>query len=318
MDSAVAMRAFARVVELGSFSAAADDLGITPSAVSKLITRLEDRLGARLLHRTTRRLSLTPEGETYHLRARDILAAIAAADAEVSRAGQTPRGRLRVNCITAFALHQLVPALPEFTARCPEVKIELTVSDRVIDLLAESADVAIRTGLVTDPSLVGRKITDVGRGLYASPDYLKRRGTPHSPEQLCDHDCIILSFIPSAHRWEFRDKDQVKGFDIVSHVVVDSAEAALRLAVAGGGIARVGDMLVGDAIRDGRLVPVLADRYIAERSPLSAVYPQGRHRMPKVRAFVDFLIERFADAPWRDAVPLAHAKRTRNRVAVAR
>jgi DNA-binding transcriptional LysR family regulator len=281
MDSAVAMRAFARVVERGSFSAAADDLGLTPSAVSKLITRLEDRLGVRLLHRTTRRLSLTPEGETYHLRARDILTAIADADAEVSRAGQTPRGRLRVNCITAFALHQLVPALPEFITRCPEVKIELVVSDRVIDLLAENADIAIRTGLVADPSLVARKIADVARGLYASPAYLERRGVPNNPDQLRDHDCIVLSLIPSSHHWQFRDRGEVKGFDIVIRVLVDSAEAALRLAIAGGGIARVGEVLVRDAIREGRLVPVLADCYIAERTPLSVVYPLGRHRIPK-------------------------------------
>jgi DNA-binding transcriptional LysR family regulator len=143
-----------------------------------LITKLEDQLGVRLLHRTTRRLSLTPEGETYYLRARDILAAIADAEAEVSRSGQTPRGRLRVTCITAFALHQLVPALPEFSRRFADVTVELSVTDRIIDLLAENADIGIRTGDVANPSLVARKFAEAERGLYASPDYLARRGLP--------------------------------------------------------------------------------------------------------------------------------------------
>jgi DNA-binding transcriptional LysR family regulator len=309
VDSAGPMRAFVQIVERGSFSAAADDLGITPSAISKLITRLEDRLGVRLLHRTTRRLSLTPEGETYHLRARDILAAIADADAEVSRAGQIPRGRLRVNCITAFALHQLVPALPEFSARFPDVTIELAVSDRLVDLLAESADVGIRTGVIADPSLVARKIIDVERSLYASPDYLARRGVPNSPEQLRDHDCILLSSIPSSARWQFRNNGKLLELDISSRVAVDSGEAALKLAIAGGGIARIGDIIVADAISEGRLVPVLKDCYVAERIPLSAVYPLGRHRMPKVRSFIEFLVERFARAPWRDVIQRAQTAR---------
>ena len=294
------MRVFARVVERGGFTAASEELGLTPSAVSKLITRLEDRLGVRLLHRTTRRISLTPEGETFHLRARDILAAIEDAETEVSRAGQRPRGRLRVTCVTAFALHQLAPALPAFVQRYPDVDVELAVTDRVVDLLAENADVGIRTGPVSDASLVGRKITEVERGLFASPAYLARRGTPRTPDELRGHDCIILSLIPSSHRWLFQDDGQVRGIDITSRLVVDSAEAALQLAIAGGGITRVGDMLVGDAVREGKLKPILVGSHVAERVPLTAVYPQGRHRMPKVRAFLDFLVDNFAHAPWRD------------------
>jgi DNA-binding transcriptional LysR family regulator len=301
MDSAAVMRAFARVVERGSFSAAADDLGLTPSAISKMVTRLEDRLGVRLLHRTTRRLSVTPEGEIYHLRARDILAAIADADAEVSRAGQVPRGRLRVNCMAAFGVHQLVPALPEFRERHPQIEIDLVISDRLIDLLVENADIGIRTGLVTDPSLVAKKFAEYARGLYASPAYLARRGTPGIPEDLREHDCIVMSMMPSSHRWEFRDGNQVRGLDVANRILVDSAEATLQLAIAGGGVARAADMLVSDAVRNGTLIPVLSDSYIAEKVPLSAVYPQGRHRMPKVRVFIDFLTEKFSHAPWRDA-----------------
>jgi DNA-binding transcriptional LysR family regulator len=296
------LRTFVRVIERGGFAAASKDLGLTPSAVSKLITRLEDRLGVRLLHRTTRRLALTPEGEIYHLRARDVLAALDDAEAEVSRAGQRPRGRLRVSCVTAFALHQLAPALPDFFARCPEVELELAVTDRVVDLLAQNADVGVRTGSIGDASLVARKIAEITRALYASPGYLARRGVPRSPDQLREHDCIVLSHIPSSHRWPFHAGSKVEVVDITSRVVVDSGEAALRLAIAGGGITRLADLIVAEAVREGRLEPVLTESHLAEPVPLSAVYPQGRHRMPKVRAFLDFLVERFSHAPWRQPV----------------
>jgi DNA-binding transcriptional LysR family regulator len=286
MSDITDLRAFVRVIEQGGFAAASNDLGITPSAVSKLVTRLEDRLGVRLLHRTTRRLSLTPEGETYHLRARDILAAIEDAEAEVSRSGQRPRGRLRVNCVPAFALNQLVPVLSDFLTAYPEIELELALTDRMVDLLAENADVAIRVGRVEDPSLVSRKIGDIARGLF---------------EHLCDHDCIVLKTLPSPLRWPFGEAGRESFVDIRSRVLVDSGEAALRLAVAGCGITRLADLMASEAIRKGQLKSVLAETHVAEPVPLSAVYPQGRHRMPKVRAFLDFLVERFSNAPWRVA-----------------
>jgi DNA-binding transcriptional LysR family regulator len=299
MSNITDLRTFVQVIERGGFAAASKDLGITPSGVSKLVTRLEDRLGVRLLHRTTRRLSLTPEGETYHVRARDILAAIDDAEAEVSRAGQQPRGRLRVNCLPAFALNQPVPILSDFLARYPEVELELAVTDRVIDLLAENADVAIRTGPVDDPSLVVRKFGEIQRGLFASPEYLAHRGTPRTPEQLRDHDCIVLRLSPSSLRWPFRINGKLRIIDIRSRVLVDSGEAALRLAIAGGGITRLADLISAQALGEGRLKSVLTESHVVEPVPLSAVYPQGRHRMPKVRAFLDFLVERFGHIPWR-------------------
>lgn len=300
MDPATDMRVFVRVVERSSFSAAADDLHLTPSAVSKVVTRLEDRLGVRLFHRTTRRLALTPEGETYHLRARDILAAIEDAEAEVARAGTTPRGRLRVNAGTAFVLHELAAALPDFLASYPQIEVELAVTDRVVDLLAENADIAIRTGPIGDPALVARKIADAERGIFAAPSYLERRGTPRTPDDLDQHDCIVLSSIPAVNRWPFHDGRKVRIVPVTSRVVLDDGEVALRLAIAGAGIIRVSDILAGEAVRRGQLVPLLADQHVVEPIPVSAVYPQGRHRMAKVRAFVDFLVERFSHAPWRD------------------
>jgi DNA-binding transcriptional LysR family regulator len=299
MSEVADLRTFVRVVERGGFAAASKDLGITPSAVSKLVTRLEDRLGVRLLHRTTRRLSLTPEGETYHLRARDIIAAIEDAEAEVSRSGRRPSGRLRVNCVPAFALNQLSPVLSDFLKAYPDIELELTLTDRVVDLLAENADVAIRVGRVDDPSLVARKIGEIVRGLFASPEYLARRGTPRTPEQLYDHDCIVVRTISSPFRWPFRQGSRETFVDVKSRVLIDSGDAALRLAIAGCGITRLADLVVSEAIRDGRLKRVLAESHVADPVPLSAVYPQGRHRMPKVRAFLDFLVERFSHAPWR-------------------
>jgi DNA-binding transcriptional LysR family regulator len=299
MSDITDLRTFVRVIERGGFAAASKDLGITPSAVSKLVTRLEGRLGVRLLHRTTRRLSLTTEGETYHLRARDILAAIEDAEAEVSRAGQRPRGRLRVNCVPAFAVNQLAPVLSNFLVRYPEVELELALTDRVIDLLEENADLAIRAGQIHDPSLVARKFGEIRRSLVASPDYLARRGTPLTPEELRDHDCIVVNIYPSSARWQFRGDGQVRVIEIRSRVLVDSGDAALQFAIAGCGITRLADLVTAQSVREGRLKPVLTECHVAEPVPLSAVYPQGRHRMPKVRAFLDFLVEHFSHVPWR-------------------
>ncbi|CAL8981246.1 HTH-type transcriptional regulator DmlR [Rhodoplanes serenus] len=292
------MRAFVQVVQRGSFSAAADDLGLTPSAVSKLVSRLEDRLGVRLLHRTTRRLALTPEGETYLVRARDILGAIDDAETEVARASTTPRGKLRLNTGSAFMLHELARALPDFLARYPEIEIDITVTDRV-DNLVENADVAICLGPIADRSLVARRFAHTERGIFAAPAYLERRGVPRTPEDLAGHDCLVLSSVPSINFWPFRDGNEIRTFEAQGRLVVDDAEAALRLAIGGAGLVHLSDLLVGNAVRRGELVPLLVDHHLVEPVPLSAVYPQGRHRMLKVRVFIDFLVERFADAPWR-------------------
>jgi DNA-binding transcriptional LysR family regulator len=298
MNAPFDMRVFARVVERGSFSAAGKDFGLTPSAVSKLVTRLEDRLGTRLFHRTTRRLALTPEGETYHLRARDIPAAIDDAEMEVARSGSTPRGRLRVNMGTAFMLHALARALPDFLARYPEIEADFSVSDRYVDLLAENCDVAIRTGPVTDPSLVARVFARTERHVFASPAYLAHRSTPRTPEDLAHHECIRLSSMPALNRWPFADGKATRIVEVSGRIVVDDAEAALRLAIAGSGLIRVADLLGGNAVRRGELVPLLMAYQHHEPVPISAIYPVGRHRMAKVRAFIDFLVERFSGQPW--------------------
>src|SRR5688572_21473454 len=212
------MIAFVRAVERGGFSAAARDLGLTPSAVSKLVTRLEDRLGVRLLNRTTRRLALTAEGEGFFQRSQRILADIAEAEEEVGRSRVQPRGLLRVNVGTAFGMHQLVPALPEFLTRHPDVQVELTITDRVVDLIEEGADLGIRLGTLPDSSLVARRISEVERVICASPAYLRRHGTPRKPADLRGHNCLNMANAPSLRRWPFEGRDGVEQVEVAGNL----------------------------------------------------------------------------------------------------
>ena len=302
MDASGDMRAFVRVVEQQSFAAAAARLGLSPSAVSKLVTRLEDRLGVQLLHRTTRRLSLSSEGEVYFARARQILADIEEAEIEVTRSRGAPRGRLRINTSNGFGIHQLAPALPDFMARYPDVEIDLTITDRMVDIGVDPADVTIRAGPVADVAALSIKIADFERVVCASPAYLARYGAPRTPFELADRTCIVVAS-QVARGWPFRTADGIKHVELTRRLTVDNGEAALQLALNGGGIIRLGDIVVAEPIANGLLVPLLADVHYAEPLRLSALYHEGRHRLPKVRVFLDFLTERFASMPWRVVVP---------------
>jgi DNA-binding transcriptional LysR family regulator len=298
MDSANELRAFVRVLDRGSFSNAAKDLGLTPSAVSKLVSRLEDRLGVRLLERSTRRLALTPEGETFLARARRIVADIDEAEAEVMQARGAPRGRLRINSGTAFGLHQLAPALADFLARFPEIDIDLSITDRYVDLIEEQADIAVRSGHIPEGPFIQRKIADLQRVICAAPSYLKRRGTPSVAADLKKHDCIVVSG-PGLKRWPFKTHGGIDVVEVRPRVSTDDAEAALRLAIEGAGIVRLSDVIVGGPLRDGQLVALLTDIHHVEPFPLAAIYPAGRQRLPRIAVFIEFLIERFGHAPWR-------------------
>ena len=293
------MQVFARVVETGSFSAAAQRLDLSPSAISKLISRLEDRLGVRLFHRTTRRLSLTPEGETYLAGAQFILGEIAELEASIGQTATRPQGLLRVSVGSAFATHQLMDKLPLFLDRYPDVAVNINVSDRAVDLHGEGIDLAIRSGPLPEGSLIARKIADFERVICAAPAYLQKRGAPRKPQELADHDCLLVSEHPSLSRWPFRHQEGVRDIEIRSRVSVSSADALTRLALAGAGIVRVGDLLVADALRSGALIPLLEEFHLVEPVPIAALYPTGRHRAPKLKVFVDFLLEQFRHAPWR-------------------
>ena len=298
MDNTSDLRVFVRVMDRGSFSTAAKDLGLTPSAVSKLISRLEDRLGARLLQRSTRRLALTPEGETFLARARRIVADIDEAEAEVASVRGAPRGRLHINSGTAFGLHQLAPALAEFLARYPEINLELSITDRVVDLIEAQADIAVRSGQLPQGPFIQRKIADLQRVICAAPSYLTRRGTPQTAADLRKHDCIVLS-TPGLARWPFNVRGGVDVVDVRPRVITDDAEAALRMSIAGAGIVRLSDVIVGAPLGKGELVALLTDSHHVEPFPLAAIYPAGRQRLPRVAVFLEFLQERFGRAPWR-------------------
>lgn len=304
MDATGEMQAFVRVVEHQSFSAAALALGLTPSAVSKLVSRLEERLGVRLLHRTTRRLALTSEGDVYFARSRQILADIEEVEAEIVKSRGAPRGHLHVNTSSGFGVHQLAAALPDFLLCYPDIKVELSITDRVVDLVTEHADVTIRAGPIADMALTARKIADFERTICAAPAYLDRQGVPRAPADLADHTCIVMASRDSSG-WPFRTRDGIGNVEIAPRVTTDNSETALRLALSGGGIVRLADVIVADPIHRGLLVPLLTDVHHAEPLPLSALYLAGRHRLPKLRVFLDFLVERFAGAPWR--IPAAKA-----------
>jgi DNA-binding transcriptional LysR family regulator len=299
MDRTAEMTAFVRAVETGGFSAAARDLGLTPSALSKLVGRLEDRLGVRLLHRTTRRLQLTAEGETFFNRARPILTALDEAEAEVAAAGAQPRGLLRLNCGSAFGRHQLTPAIPRFLERYPEIELDLTIDDLAPVPTDERYDLTIRIGALDESSAVARRICNLERVICAAPAYLERHGMPRTPDDLQRHNCLWITSLPALRRWPFDTDDGIRVVHISGNVAANNAETVLQLAVAGVGITRLTDVIVGDALRRGALVPILTEWHHVEPVPLFATYPSGRHLAPKVRAMMDFLVEQFGHTPWR-------------------
>jgi DNA-binding transcriptional LysR family regulator len=299
MDRAAEMTAFVRSVDGGGFSAAARELGLTPSALSKLVTRLEDRLGARLLQRTTRRLQLTPEGEAFYVRSRRILADMDEAEAEVVEAGVRPTGLLRLHCGSAFGMHQLAPAIPLFLERYPGVELDITISDEPLVGLGEGVDLAIRIGPLDESSMVARRICNLERVICAAPSYLERCGVPRTPDDLQHHNCLWITSLPVLRRWPFDTDDGIRVVHIDGNVVANNAETVLQLAMAGVGITRLTDVIVGDAIRRGELIPILSEWHHVEPVPLYATYPSGRNLSPKIRAMVDFLVEQFGPAPWR-------------------
>lgn len=302
MDRSAEMTAFVRSVDTGGFSAAARELNLTPSALSKLVTRLEDRLGARLLQRTTRRLHLTPEGEAFYQRARRILVEMDEAEAEVLQSARQPQGLLRMHCGSAFGMHQLAPAIPDFLERYPGVHLDITINDQAPAAVEEGIDLAIRIGQLDESSMVARRICNLERVICAAPAYLAKYGTPLTPDDLYQHNCLWTTSLPVLRRWPFDTDEGIRVVHIDGNVVANNAETVLQLSVAGVGIARLTDIVVGDAFKRGELVQILSDWHHVEPVPLFATYPSGRHLSPKVRAMVDFLVERFAAAPWRNSI----------------
>ena len=296
MDKLSEMQVFVAAVKSGSFSAAGRTLELSPSAVSKLISRMESRLGVRLLNRTTRTLSLTEGGQVYYQRCLDILQDVEAAEDALSGFGQIPKGVLRINSSPGFARQQLLPLLPDFKRCYPEIEIELQLSGFSVDLIGERIDVAIRLGELEDTSLVARKLGESQRVVCASADYIKRYGAPRSPDELERHQCLRLSTNETFNRWRFFQDGQSKLVEINSGFITDNVEALYEYALLGGGIARLSSFMVGEAIASDHLVPLLQD-YEIDKQQINLLYAHRRHLPAKVRVFVDYLLEAFTPIP---------------------
>ncbi|MBO9123850.1 MULTISPECIES: LysR substrate-binding domain-containing protein [unclassified Rhizobium] len=295
MERSGEMEVFARVVRDGGFSAAARNLDLTPSAVSKLIARLEARLGTRLLLRTTRALTLTEEGEAYHHAALKILQALDDADQEA--AGGAIRGRLRINATIPFGTMFVVPAIPDFIARNPDLIVDLSLTDSIVDLVAEQTDVAIRMGNMPDSGLIARKLGQSRRVVCAAPSYLERRGYPATPGNLEQHDCLTFNFRRARPSWPFRVAGREVGQPVKGSIVVNNGETMKQMVLAGAGIARIGLFHVADDIRTGRLVPLLEEHNPGDLELVHAVYVGGGPLPNRVRAFIEHMVVTLAGSP---------------------
>lgn len=286
------MEIFVRVVELGGFSPAARAARMTPSAVSKLIARLEARLGARLINRSTRQLQLTPEGCAFYERATRILADIEDAE-RIAGVGEEAVGRVRVNTSASYFNHVLAPALPEFLALHPGVTLDIAQTDAVVDLLAERTDVAVRAGPLKSSSLVARKLGETALTIVAAPSYLERYGEPHSILDLERHNRLGFGYVREVNGWPLREDGETSIVPVTSRVQISDGEGLRHLALAGVGLARIAEFTVRADIAAGRLVPILVHLDAGERETFHAVYVgQGGQLPSRIRALLDFLAER--------------------------
>ena len=287
------MEAFVRVVDAGSFSTAARQWGRSKAVVSKYITSLESHLGVQLIQRTTRSLSLTEAGRAYRERCTDVLGEIQALEASLREAVAAPRGPLRITAPPGFASHYLDVMTKDFLARFPEVTLDLDLTHRMVDLVEESIDLAIRVTDPRDSSLVARRIAPAPIIAVAAPSYLRRRGTPKNPADLRDHDCLVDTNFREQQRWRFRTRDKSKTETVTVHgpLRVNNPDAVRDMAEAGLGIALVPKFVASQSLRAGTLREVLKGRVAFDWSIL-AVYPRRRYLPLRVRAYVDHLVER--------------------------
>jgi DNA-binding transcriptional LysR family regulator len=308
MDRFHAIAAFAKVVETGSFARAAERLGISVSSVSRQVADLEAHLDARLLNRTTRRLSLTETGRAFHERGVQLLADLAEAEESAGAGAVVPRGTLRISCAVTFGTLHLAPAVGAFIARFPQMRFDVELSDRVVDLVDEGFDAAVRIGAIRGQNLVGRRVGATQLVCCASPSYLARHGEPKVPDDLAGHACLLYAYAPQRDLWTFGthtgDERKVR---VDGPVHSNSGAFASALAVEGIGIAYEPDFIVGEDVRAGRLVPILR-AFAPPQGGIHVVYASRRNLSAKVRAFAEFLTVRFAAPAW--TLP---AKRPRTR-----
>lgn len=300
MDRLEAMRTFVTVVDTGSFVGAAEALPMSKAAVSRHVAELEARLGVRLLNRTTRRLSLTPEGERFHARSKDVLARVAEAEAEVTAHTGEARGVLRVNAPQSFGLLHLAPLWAAFMERHPQVVLDVTLSDRMVDLVEEGVDLAVRIARLPDPSLVSRPLATTRLVLCASPAYLQRHGVPQHPADLARHAVAAYSLYSMGDHWTFDGPDGPVAVKVSPRLRSNSGDTCRIAALRHLGIVLQPSFMVAPDLQSGALVEVLP----AYRSPelaVCAVYPSRRFLAPKVRLLVDFLVEALRTQAWASA-----------------
>lgn len=287
-DRARALALFATVVEAGSFSSAARTLDMSPSAVARAVDRIEQRLGVRLLLRSTRALSLTAEGQAYLLAARRILADLDDAEQQIADQG-SPRGRLRVSAALSHGRLCVVPLLGRFSAQYPDILVDIALTDTLVDIAGGQADVAVRFGPLPDSTLTARKLGETGRVIVASPEYLERCGTPEVPEDLHRHNCLNFNFRRAEPVWPFRRAGQDFTLAVKGRIEANNGETLGQLAALGVGIARVGSFSVAEEIARGQLVPLLEAFNPGDVEQIHAVFVGGASTPARIRAFVEFL-----------------------------
>lgn len=297
MDKFQEMRAFVTVVDKGSFVGAADALDLSKTAISRLVNDLESRLGTRLLHRTTRKLSLTPEGELFHERCKQLLDGVSEAEAELTATSTEAFGQLRVNVPVSFGLLHLAPLWPAFMSLHPRVELDVTLADRLVDIVDEGYDLAVRIGQLKTSSLVSRQLTTTRMVLCASPEYLRRNGVPEHPDDIAQHAVISYSLLSMGEQWEFDGPSGAISVKVVPRMRTNSGDTCCEAAVQHQGIVLQPSFLVGPHLASGALVEVLP-QYRSKEFGIYVVYPSRRHLSPKVRVLIDFLLDAFRMRAW--------------------
>ena len=296
MDNRVGeMQVFLRAVETGSFSEAARLLRMTPSTVSKLVTRIETRLGVRLLERSTRRLSLTAEGQLYYERSQALLGELDEMEKELSQGATATGGVVRVNASVVFGVLAVEPVLPAFWQAYPHIVVDLSLSDEMVDLYLDRTDVAFRIGRLPDSGMMARRIGIAHRKIVASPDYLVRRGTPRTVEDLARHNCLGFNFRRAAPVWPLKQSGRIVDRAVNGSLLANNGDTVRRMAVAGAGLARLGDYHVRADLAAGRLVEVLAEAVEGDEEEIHAVYLGGARLPQRVRVFLDFMVPRLQE-----------------------
>lgn len=293
------MLIFAQVVKARSFSGAAQRLGQSRSRVSKAVARLETALGVVLLHRSTRRLGLTEVGEAYFEHCERIVDELALADNTVHRLYQAPRGTLKVSASVAFGTLHVAPALPRFMAQFPELKVDMTINDRLVDLVDEGYDLALRITPAPDDHLVARRLAPIRRKVCGSPDYLAWHGLPRRPEDLKHHNCLDYTHMSTQGEWRLKGPDGDMAIPVSGSLRINDDEALSQAVVGGLGLALLPTFIIGRELQAGRLIEVLPGYVPVERF-LYAVHWPNRHLPPKVRVFIDYLLQRFGGEPYWD------------------